>query len=369
MLTSGDKRRLLSGTIPLEGAGQPPEQPARQVTGCDPQRRAPAHPRFKKQVRADSSSIESARMRTVGILAIVGANVVAGASYAWQKLAQDHGLEAGQVSLLRHLIALSLLVLFWLPKRRIRAPFTIREWIRISCVGVFAMGVPLVLGAHGVTLSTSSAGSILILLEPVSILVFSAIFLKEALGRTQIAGVALGLSGALLVVVRQLSEWSELFASEYFYGNAILALHGVLWGLYSPLMRPLAQVHRASDLTFWVLVLSMLPMLPLAIFETIQTAEANSQVDWLPALSYVAILAILVTLVATILWNFSLRILRASTVASFIFLQPLVGSVVGWLTYGEALTPVALVGALLITSAVLLVSRAPKPRELALPAS
>lgn len=326
--------------------------------------------------------------RLVALLAILTANVFGGLSYYWQKLATE-GIPPATVALLRNCVAIVALVALMrlLTRRRSGAAvapaddradgaadsapepartiagFRPRDAVRVAAIGMFGFGLPLALGNIGVELSTATNGSILILLEPVAILAFSWFLLKEPMLLGQVAGLALGLIGAYLVSVGERSP-SEVVAllteSDYLRGNVILLLHGVLWGLYSPLMKPIAHRYRAIHLTLAIQVIGLVPMLPLAIREWSEW-QPNAATFW-PAFGHVVVLALLVSTWGTILWNTALRTLRASTVAPFVFVQPLVGTLAGMLWLDESLTSTAMVGSGAIVIAVLLVTYA-RPRR------
>lgn len=319
--------------------------------------------------------------RGLAILFILTANILGGISYYWQKLAVE-GIPPATVALFRNLIAVAAMGVF-VYRSRAKDKATARDrgpdappvpprprsdLLRIVTIGVFGFGLPLVLGNIGVKLSTATNGSILILLEPVAILIFSWWLLREPVLLGQVAGIACGLFGAYLVTVgdRPPSQVMELLTeSSYLQGNMILLLHGVLWGLYSPLMKPMAHRYRAVDLTFAIQVFGLIPMLPLAILEW-STWAPEAETFW-PAMGYTIVLAILVSTLATILWNASLKNLKASTVAPFVFVQPLVGTAAGTILLDETLTIAAWIGSGLVVAAVLLVTYA-RPRRTGLPA-
>lgn len=295
--------------------------------------------------------------RTLALVAILTANVLAGLSYILQKQAVIDGIPPATVGALRTAVAIALLGAWILSGAGVRWSFTGREWRRLVTIGVFGSGIPLLLGVIGIKWSTAGNGSILVLLEPISILFFSWLLLKEQIRRLQLLGIAVGLAGALLIVVGDLSFDSisaELVASRYLQGNVILAIHGILWGLYTPLMKPLATRYRSVDLAFAVSVLAMVPLLPASLLESNewQVTEHLGR-----ALLLVVLLGVVVSLFSFVLWNYALKTLRATTVAPFIFLQPVVGCWAGYVFLGEELSVNVVYGGILIAVAVALVSR------------
>ena len=61
-----------------------------------------------------------------------------------------------------------------------------------------------------------------------------------------------------------------------------------------------------------------------------------------------------------VLWNRAFYYLGVVTTNSFIYIQPFVTILAGWLFLKEPISPLALVGAALITAGVVAAQRAPK---------
>jgi len=289
-------------------------------------------------------------VRSAAILAIALANLLGGSTYLAQKIALD-GLPAATVTLLRTLIAMVCMLVWVMFTGGFRFGFTRRELARMAVLGVIAFALPTLLGIVGLRWSTAGNGSILILLEPGAILVFSFLLLREHVRRIQIVGVLIGLAGALAIVLED-APLSELFSGELAKGNLILALHGLLWGLYSPLVKPLAMKHRPIDITFVSMLFGLALLVPAALFEADQWHSGPHLAE---ALWWTLALGILGSFAAVLLWNWSLVHLRASTVAPFVFLQPLAGVLAGHLVLGEVLSDAALLGGTLIALGVVAV--------------
>lgn len=291
-------------------------------------------------------------MSALPLLLIFGANVIGGLTYPWQKMALE-GLPPATVVLLRNLVALACMAAWRAARTNRPAPaWTPGERRRLAAVGILGYGLPLLLGIVGVKWSTAANGSILILLEPASILFLSWLLLREPVSRRQTAGLLVGLAGALIVVLEGASL-AGLADSRHLLGNLVLAVHGVLWGCYSPLMKPLAAKYGPIALTEAAMRAALLLLLPAALLEAPQWTAGPALA---PALLRTLELGLLGSFAATVMWTWSLRSLAASAVAPFVFLQPLAGGLAGHLWLGERLTGSALLGAALIGGSVLLVA-------------
>lgn len=289
-------------------------------------------------------------MKGWALVAIVVANVIGGTTYLAQKMALP-GLPPATITLLRNLLAMGCLFGWAAASGGLRLGFTRREHVRLALLGVLAYATPLLLGIVGLRHSTAGNGSILILLEPVAIVFFARILLGEAVRGGQAAGLLLGLLGALVIVLEG-ADAADLFSGAHLQGNLILAAHGVLWGLFSPLMAPLLQRHRSLDVTFAAMAWALVLLLPAALLEAPgwQAGPALA-----PALLWTVALGVIGSFGGTLLWVWSLRALSPGTVAPFVFLQPLAGVLAGHLVLAEVLSEQALLGGALIGAGVLLV--------------
>jgi drug/metabolite transporter (DMT)-like permease len=298
-------------------------------------------------------SVALRRSAAIGILLILTANLFGGASYPVQKLALE-GLPPATIALLRTLVAL--VPMLWLVRRRGWDPaaFPRGDRLRILFLGTFAYGLPLLLGIVGVKLASAANASILILLEPVTIVAAAWLLLGERVGLGKVIGIVAGLAGALFIVLEGVSPADLLagsFAGEHATGNLLLAVHGVLWGLYTPIAKPLCERYGTVELTMLTLVGALPLLLPAAALEWTQWSANEAA---LRSLLWCLALGLFVSLLGTFFWLAALQRLRASTIAPFVFLQPFVGVLLGVLLLDEVLTPAAMGGGGLIVLGVAL---------------
>jgi drug/metabolite transporter (DMT)-like permease len=289
----------------------------------------------------------AARRRALAVLAIVLANVLGGVSYPAQKAALA-GLPPATVTLLRNAVALVALLACVRLRRVPAVPWTRAELGRVVALGSLAFALPMWLGIVGVERASASNASLLILLEPVTIVAIAWLALGERIGALKLASLLLGLLGALAIVLEGGSP-GDLLAGEHFTGNALLALHGVLWGCYTPLAKPLSERHDPFDLCQRATAVGVVALLPVALAEAPRWQAGPALA---PALAWTVALGLGVSFGGTLLWLAALRHIPASNVAGFVFLQPLAGVLVGVGLMDERLSGAALVGAALIVAGV-----------------
>jgi drug/metabolite transporter (DMT)-like permease len=141
---------------------------------------------------------------------------------------------------------------------------------------------------------------------------------------------------------------------ELFLGNLFLIGAAVTWALYSVLVRKVTQ-----DMD--VLLFSMLAFtggLPVSIpagaweLSTVGVGEIT-----LGVVGGVLFIGIISTALAMVLWNTAFAYVDASLASLTFFAQPVVGTLLGWLFLNERITPLFLLGGLLIGTGLVISSR------------
>jgi drug/metabolite transporter (DMT)-like permease len=287
----------------------------------------------------------------LGLLLGILSNVIGGTSFALAKVALE-GWPPAILVVLRLLICLPFV--YSMVPRGWTTRATRGDWARLAVIGVLGLGAPHLVGIHGLAHSDSLNGAILVGLEPVGILVLARIFLGETLRGAQLGGMVLAFGGAVLVVSR--GELRTVTLDVATIGSLLLALHSLLWAVYTIAAKPtLARVPPAA-ITFVSSVIACVVIAPFAIAEA-PTLDVSRALAPGPLAALFA-LGIGVSWLSSVIWNRALVEISASTMAVLLFLQPLTGMVVGALM-GEPLPGSTLAGAVFIFSGVWL-SREPK---------
>jgi drug/metabolite transporter (DMT)-like permease len=165
--------------------------------------------------------------------------------------------------------------------------------------------------------------------------------------------VALGLACTGVLIVVGLPDESSAGHSHWL-GNLALLLAAVFWGYYSALARKAANHYTALQITTWGIWVATVLTLPFMLLERPQWS-LQVLLSW-PIVFSVLYLGVVSTAVAAFCWNKGLALMSAHRAGPFLFLQPVVGSFLGWLLLHEALTPAFFLGSFLISVGVYLVT-------------
>ena len=225
-----------------------------------------------------------------------------------------------------------------------------KQLMQVLGVGFIGYGISLSLQFLGTKLSTAANGSLVTSATPAFVLIFASMLLREKITWLRVMALLL----ATLGVVAVIDPRSAQLNPDLFSGNLLLIGAAVTWALYSVLVRRSTQNVDVLPFSL-VAFLGGLPVtLPAGAWEmqTIGIGEINVGV-----VGGVLFLGIISTALAMVLWNTAFAYLDASAASLTFFAQPVVGTLLGWLFLGEQITPLFLLGGLLIGLGLVISSR------------
>jgi drug/metabolite transporter (DMT)-like permease len=289
----------------------------------------------------------------IGILCGLGAASIWGGMYVVSKVVLEIIPPFALVSLRLLLGALTLLIVLTLHARGF-PKLPRRQFIEVLGVGFIGYGISLSLQFLGTKLSTAANGSLVTSATPAFVLVFAALLLKEKVTGLRLTALLL----ATLGVVAVIDPRSAQLNPALFLGNILLLGAAITWALYSVLVRKATQ--NLDVLPFSLI--AFLGGLPVAVpvgmweLETLGVGEIS-----LGVVGGVLFLGVISTALAMVLWNTAFAFVDAGLASLTFFAQPLVGTFLGWLFLGERITPLFLLGGLLIGLGLIISSREPSP--------
>jgi drug/metabolite transporter (DMT)-like permease len=176
---------------------------------------------------------------------------------------------------------------------------------------------------------------------PAFVLLFAWMLLKEKI--TLLRLIALFL--ATLGVVAVIDPRSAQLNPDLFLGNLSLIGAAMTWALYSVLVRKTTQNLDVLPFSLIAFMGGLPVTVPVSVWEwqSIGIGEIS-----LGVIAGVLFLGIISTALAMVLWNTSFAFVDASLASLTFFAQPVVGTLLGWLFLGEKITPLFLLGGVLI---------------------
>lgn len=229
--------------------------------------------------------MEKRKIRHWGVLALL--SIIWGTSYILMK----KGLESFsvyQVGSLR--IVISFLCLLPIAIRNLKK-LNRGNFLSVLIIGLFGSGIPAFLFPIAETKISSSLAGLLNSLSPVFTLIIGVAFYNQKTIRTQIAGVFLGLVGAVGLL------YSDSFTFNYFGLFVVLAT--LLSGISSNEVTKIRGLSglQLTSLTFFVISPIPLIYLPFSDFSAALETE-----NWARNLGFIAILSIVSSATALALY-------------------------------------------------------------------
>ena len=291
--------------------------------------------------------------RTLAIFAALGATTIYALNHTIAKGVMPTHIQPYALVMLRVIGACAL---FWIasflgPKEKIEK----KDYRRLLICALLGMGLNMLSFFKGLSLTTPINSSVIVTLTPIFVLILSAIIIKEKITSRKIIGILVGFTGAVSLLLFGQEITSD--APNIVLGNFYVLMNSFLYGTYLVLAKILIQKYHPFTFMKWLFLLGIIVCLPFGYHEM-------TQVDWMH-LPFDAIwrigFVILGTTFCTYLFNiFALTQLKASTLSTFVYVQPLIAIIFAVATGQDSLTTVKIVAACLVLLGVYLASRKPK---------
>ncbi len=254
-------------------------------------------------------------------------------------------------------------------------PFTARAVWRQRAVVAGSWKLMLLLGATGiggfhflVYLALQSTGAInaglIMSLTPVLIVALSFLLFRERVTSRQAAGIAVSLTGAVVLVLR--GEPATLTALSFNPGDAWMLAAVPLWAFYSTVLRRKPAEMRPLVLLTVTIALGLAVLTPFMAVRAAAGAVSAMSVEAWGAIVYVALFA---SVIAYVCWNKGIATLGANRGGLFIHLLPVFSAVLAVVVLDEALRPYHLAGAALVFCGIWLTTVTPRATPPPLPLS
>lgn len=190
------------------------------------------------------------------------------------------------------------------------------------------------------TLINASTASLIAGLNPVLTGILSIIFLKEKFKTTKIFGLLISFLGVFLLTY----GISYGFHLNNFIGAFFSLLSVLSWVFSTIISKPLFKKYDPLDTTIWIIFLGTFMLIPFARIDNFKEILNMNNLTFLSIL-YLGFLSILF---GYTFWYKGLKYKEASTTSSFIYLNPIIGTISGIIFLNERLSTLSLFGAILI---------------------
>ena len=222
--------------------------------------------------------------------------------------------------------------------------------VRLIFCGLFGVAINQLFFFEGLNLTTPINAAIIMTVSPILVIVFSAIIIKEKITIRKIFGIFLGLTGAATLILK---SGAISLDNDYFIGNFLVFVNATSYSIYLVIVKGLMTKYNPITVMFYVFSFGLIFVFPFGISEL---SNVSLEIFTLEIFLKVGFVVICTTFLAYLFNAFALKSLNPSVVSIYIYLQPVLATVIAIILKSDSLDLVKIISSVFIFSAVFLVS-------------
>jgi drug/metabolite transporter (DMT)-like permease len=225
-----------------------------------------------------------------------------------------------------------------------------RDWWAIIYCSAFGIALNQMFFFKGLSITSSVNASVMMILTPIIVFVFSLLLKTEKANKFSILGIFLGATGAFLLI----SGKNFSFTTETLEGDIYILLNASSYAIFLILVKPLMLKYDAITITFWLFIFAFPMVLPFSV----QDVFAVNYAEFTPQAWFSLVFLIVFTTFLTYLLNsWTLRFVNSSLVGYYVYLQPVFAIIIAFIFTDERLDWQKSVAILFIFAGVLFVNQ------------
>jgi drug/metabolite transporter (DMT)-like permease len=289
------------------------------------------------------------RVKTWAHLSLLAANIIYGLNYSIAKAVMpDHIKPLALVSVRSILTA----GLFWMTSLFMpKEPVNRKDLLFLFGCSFFGVVINQILFLAGLNLTSPINSSIILSTNPIFAFVFAALILKERISFLKGSGLAIGLSGVVLLI---LQNGTPDLKSSTFLGDIFTLVNTISWAFYTVIIKRMLEKYHPITVMKWTFFFGMFTTIPAGYNQW-------STMDW-SSITYsawlgIAFVVIFATYLGYLLISFGLRRLSPTIVSTYTYTQPIIAAYIASMMGQDHIDLVMVASALLIFAGVFVVSR------------
>ena len=280
---------------------------------------------------------------------LFGASLIYGANYSIAKIVLD-GDYISPMGLVLFRVITATLVFVIFHTLFIKEKVEKKDLLQLLFVSLFGVVINQSFFIIGLKHTVPINAALLLTIVPILVFVFSSILLKEKVNNRKILGISMGFAGVLVII---LNKGGIVLSYETLKGDFLIFLNSTSYALYLVKVKPLLNKYNPITITKWIFLFGLIFIIPLGFngITNINWASFDKSV-WM-AFIYV----LLFTTVLAYLFNImALKKVNPSVVGVYVYLQPILATIIAVLIGKDSLTPIKILAGVLIFIGVYLVS-------------
>lgn len=210
---------------------------------------------------------------------------------------------------------------------------------------------------YGLSLTKPINSAIIMVSNPIAVLIFTLIVLRERITVYKAAGLALGVAGALTLL---LFRGSFTLGSDTMLGDLLTLFNSLFWAVFIVASKPFMQKYQTITVMKWVFLFGVLMFLPFGMPDLLKIQWAALPGQAIGAMAFVVVAT---TFLAYLFNTYALKTLSSSVVSMYIYFQPFLATLFAMVIGRDQLTPIKALSGCLIILGVYLASRKPAVKQ------
>jgi drug/metabolite transporter (DMT)-like permease len=278
-------------------------------------------------------------------LAILIVNVIYAVSYGFSKDVLDGYIPPFAFILIR---VFGAAVLFWLLAIGLKKDKVAKkDFGLLALCGLFGVAANQLMFFEGLSNTISINASVIMVATPLIVLLFSRLYLKEEIVTQKVIGVMLGMAGAVALI---LSNGEGKGVSVY--GDLMILLNASSYAVYLVIVKPLMKKYHPYTVIRWAFSFGLLIVLPFGLSQWGDVATSFPfDIQW-----KIAFIIFAMTFLTYLLTVYGLNKISPTAVSAYIYIQPILATLIAVFSGAEKLTWTAVLYGLMIFVGVFLVS-------------
>jgi len=242
----------------------------------------------------------------------------------------------------------------WLVMRLLKVgpneKIALTDFPRIIACAFFGVALNMLTFFKGLSMTSPISAAVIMVCTPLIVLILSAIIIKEKMRKRKILGILLGLFGTSFLILYGKSVENN---SNVSLGNFLVLVNAVSYGYYLVIVKKLMDKYNAFTFVKWIYLFGFLMVIPFgwSQFQSVNWVVVSSDIVY--KIGFVVVFSTFFTYLLNLL---SMRELKPTLVAVFIYLQPLFATVFAISLGKDELSWVKISSAVLIFTGVYLVT-------------
>lgn len=291
-------------------------------------------------------------MKTDSILkyhiSLLTANILFGMNYSFYSSIIGRILTSDQLFYMRTAATALFFVPFMFIVKRWKIDY--RDLPKFAMIGLLIIFGRMYLMLYGMNFTSPIDGSIIATLNPILIMIFSALLLKEKITAKRTIGILLGLGGALTLIISN-AKGGGLHGGKAL-GNILIMISILFSGFNTVFTKKFIAKYDPFTILGWSSLIGFALVVPIFTRDMTTIDVCKWNIEMWGEIGYILLLG---TVLATALAYFPLKRVAATSASMYAYSQPIAATILAVWRGQDRITVITIVSAILIFLGVLMV--------------